>query len=59
MDGILAITWLVADGKFLRICALPRNFESLASEDDEVNDREINYQQREVQVRLEGSAAAL
>lgn len=51
--------WLVANDKFLRVCTLPKNLERLGCKDDGVNDREISYQQREVQVRLEGSAAAL
>lgn len=34
--GMLVLTWLVADGKSLRVLALPRNLESLRSEDDGV-----------------------
>lgn len=59
MDGTLVLTWLLDNGKFLRVCALPKNLERLGCEDDGVNDREISYQQREVQERPEGSAAAL
>jgi hypothetical protein len=51
------MTWLVTDGKFLRVCALPRNLESLGTE-NAMNDRGISYQQREAQAKLEGSAAA-
>lgn len=42
MDGILGLTWLVADGKFLRVYALPKNLENLGTENG-MNDREISY----------------